>query len=147
MSVPKVVDPDKVMPFIAAGCEDLYASRMLIDAFNCGSQKLQVNHGVVSAGKGLPGSAHKGHDELYVILKGKALLEMDGEKYELKPGVVVFIPADTFHAIHNENGTEDLVLITVWPGQPAPGANEIYDVRKASWGTTYRELNENEPNA
>lgn len=142
MTTAKVVYPEKVKPFIAPGCEDLYTSRMLIDVFNCGSDKMQVNHGVVKAGKALPGGAHEGHDELYVILKGNASLEMDGKNYELKPGTVVFIPGNTFHAIHNENGTEDLELITVWPGQPAPGANEMYDMRKDAWGTTYREIDE-----
>ena len=147
MSLPKVVDPEKVMPFIAPGCEDLYTSRMLIDAYNCGSEKMQVNHGIVKAGKSLPGGVHEGHDELYVILKGNASLDMDGKNYELKPGTVVFIPGGTFHAIQNENSGEDLELITVWPGQPAPGANELYDLRKEAWGTTYREIDEEIKNA
>jgi len=137
---PKVVNPSNVEPFIAPGCEDLYTSRMLIDAFNCGSDKMQVNHGIVKVGKGLPGGAHEGHDELYLILKGNASLDLAGEDHELKPGTVVFIPGGTFHAIHNEDGSEDLELITVWPGQPAPGANEMYDMRQEAWGTTYREI-------
>jgi len=140
MSTPKVVNPEQVMPFIAPGCEDLYTSRMLIDTHNCGSEKMQVNHGVVRAGRSLPGGAHRGHDELYVVLKGNASLEMGGKTYELKPGTVVFIPGGTFHAIHNEDSSENLELVTVWPGQPAPGANEMYDMRKEAWGTTYREV-------
>jgi len=43
----KVIHPEDVMPFVAPGCEDLYTSRMLIDALNSGSEKLQVNHGIV----------------------------------------------------------------------------------------------------
>ena len=140
MAHAKVVHPEKVMPFIAPGCENLYTSRMLIDLFNCGSDKLQVNHGIVKAGKALPGAAHIGHDELYVILTGHAALDLAGEQYELKPGTVVFIPGGTFHAIHNENSTADLELITVWPGQPAKGANDMYDRRLEAWGTTYREV-------
>ncbi len=142
MLKPKVVHPEKVMPFIAPGCENLYTSRMLIDIFNCGSDKIQVNHGIVQAGKSMPGASHEGHDELYVILKGEASLDMAGEVYDLRPGTVVFIPGGTFHAIKNETGTEDLELITVWPGQPAPGVNELYDMRKEAWGTTYREIDE-----
>jgi mannose-6-phosphate isomerase-like protein (cupin superfamily) len=142
MAHAKVVHPEKVVPFIAPGCENLYSSRMLIDAFNCGSEKLQVNHGVVEAGKALPGAAHEGHDELYVILSGHAMLDLAGEMSELKPGTVVFIPGGTFHAIHNENSDNVLELITVWPGQPAKGANELYDMRQEAWGTTYREVDE-----
>lgn len=142
MSQAKVVYPEKVMPFIAPGCENLYSSRMMIDLFNCGSEKIQVNHGVVEPGKALPGAAHEGHDEVYVILKGHAMLDMAGEMYELKPGTVVFIPGDTFHAIHNEESKEALELVTVWAGQPAKGANELYDMRLEEWGTTYREADE-----
>ena len=138
----KVVHPENVMPFVAPGCEDLYTSRMLIDASNSGSDKLQVNHGIVKAGRSLPGGAHDGHDELYVILKGNATLDLGDDNFEIKPGSVVFIPGGTFHAIHNEHSAEDLELITVWPGQPAPGVNEIYDTRKSEWGTTYRESDE-----
>ena len=65
---------------------------------------------------------------------------MAGEHYDLKPGSVVFIPGGTFHALTNKSETEDFELITVWPGQPAPGANEMYDLRKEAWGTTYREI-------
>lgn len=142
MAHAKVVYPEKVMPFIASGCENIYTSRMLIDLFNCGSEKIQVNHGVVEPGKALPGAAHEGHDELYVILNGHAMLDLAGEMSELKPGTVVFIPGGTFHAIHNENSTETLELITVWAGQPAKGANEMYDMRQEAWGTTYREVDE-----
>jgi mannose-6-phosphate isomerase-like protein (cupin superfamily) len=142
MAHAKVVHPENVMPFIAPGCEDMYISRMLIDLFNCGSEKLQVNHGIVKAGKALPGAVHNGHDELYVILEGRAALDLDGELFELKPGTVVFIPGGTFHAICNENSASDLELITVWPGQPAKGANEMYDMRLESWGTSYRESDE-----
>jgi len=142
MAHAKVVYPEKVMPFIAPGCEDLYTSRMLIDLFNCGSDKLQVNHGIVKAGKALTGGAHEGHDELYVIIKGHASLDMAGDNYELRPGTVVYIPGGTFHAIHNENSADDLELVTVWAGQPAKGANEIYDMRQEAWGTTYREVDE-----
>ena len=143
----KVVHPEDVMPFVAPGCEDLYTSRMLIDALNSGSEKLQVNHGIVKAGRSLPGSAHDGHDELYVILKGNARLDLGNDNFEIKPGSVVFIPGGTFHAIHNEHSAEDLELITIWPGQPAPGVNEIYDMRKSEWGTTYRESDESADDA
>ena len=140
MAQAKVVRPEKVMPFIAPGCEGKYISRMLIDTYNCGSEKLQVNHGTVKLGQGLPGAVHEGHDELYIVLKGHANLNMAGEHYDLEAGSVVFIPGGTFHALTNKSKTEDFEFITVWPGLPEPGINEIYDMRKEAWGTTYREV-------
>lgn len=140
MAQAKVVYPEKVMPFIAPGSEGVYASRMLIDKYNCGSEKIQVNHGVVAKGKALAGAVHEGHDEVYIVLKGAGKLNLGGEMYDIRPGTVVFIPGGTFHAIHNEQGEEDLEIITVWAGIPAEGVNEMYDLRRKAWGTTYREI-------
>ncbi len=136
----KVVHPEKVMPFVAPGCEGIYDSRMLIDLFNCGSDQLQLNHGTIKAGKGLPGAAHEGHDEVYIVIKGQADLNLAGQHSALHPGSVVFIPGGTFHALTNASATEEFELITVWAGQPAKGVNELYDLRKEQWGTTYREV-------
>lgn len=135
-----VVKVDRVMPFSPPGAEDTYVSRMLIDASNAGSERLQINHGVVKAGRRLPGAAHPPpYDEIYYVLSGHAVLNMDGVDYDLEKDMVVFIPAGTFHALANKSRTEDFVIITVWPGTPEPGANEVYDLRKESWGTSYRE--------
>ena len=135
-----VVKVDRVMPFSPPGAEDTYVSRMLIDASNAGSERLQINHGVVKAGRRLPGAVHPPpYDEIYYVLSGHAVLNMDGVDYDLEKDMVVFIPAGTFHALTNKSGTEDFVILTVWPGTPEPGANEVYDLRKESWGTSYRE--------
>jgi len=135
-----VVNADRVMPFSPPGAEDTYVSKMLIDADNSGSERLQINHGVVKAGRSLPGAAHPApYDEIYYVLSGHAVLKMDDVDYELEKNMVVFIPAGTFHALTNTSETEDFEIVTVWPGTPEPGANEVYDLRKESWGTSYRE--------
>ena len=141
MSRGKVVKISKVMPFMVPG-EKGYVSRMLIDVFNSGSKKMQINHGTLKGGSFTPGGVHAGHDEMYIILSGSATLNLDNVEYDIEKGTVVFIPGDTFHALKNKSQTEDLEIITVWPGQPAPGANGIYDMRKEAWGTTYREIDE-----
>ena len=136
-----VVQVDKVMPFAPAEFKGEYVSRMLIDVFNSGSERLQVNHGLVTAGCGTPGAAHpEGYDELYIVMSGEAVLHMDGVDYDLEKGSVVFIPGGTMHGLTNKSDREDFEIMTIWPGQPEPGANEVYDMRKAAWGTTYREV-------
>ena len=136
-----VVNAGRVMPFSPPGAEDIYVSKMLLDKDNCGSQRLQVNHGVVKPGQSLPGAAHPApYDEIYYVLSGRATLRMDGEDYDLEKDSVVFIPAGTFHALTNESQTEEFVIVTIWPGTPEPGANEVYDTRKEAWGTSYREI-------
>ena len=123
--------------------DDAYISKMLIDRHNSGSERLQVNEGVVKAGCKLPGAAHsQPYDELYIAVSGEAILHMDGEDYDLKPGSVVFIPWGTFHALENKSRTEDFVLFTVWTQTPEPGGNEVYDMRLEAWGTSYRTAGE-----
>jgi len=41
-------------------------------------------------------SSHK-QDELYVVLKGKGVLLIDGSRYYFLPGDVLFVPAETDH--------------------------------------------------
>ena len=141
MKKPTVVKAEKVMPFSPPEFKGAYSSKMLIDAYNSGSDRLQVNHCVLKAGCSLPGAVHKSpYDEIYYVLRGKAVLSMDGVDYDLERDTVVFIPGGTFHALTNKSDTGDFVILTIWPGQPEPGVNEVYDMRKKAWGRTYREI-------
>jgi len=138
----KVVKIRKVMPFVPAGADDSYLSRMLIDAGSAGSQDMQLNHGTLKGGCFTPGAVHAGHDEIYIVLSGSARLNLDNVEYDIEKGSVVFIPGGTFHALANKSKTKDLEIITVWAGDPKPGANELFDLRKKAWGTTYREIDQ-----
>lgn len=136
-----VVKTHKVMPFVPPGGDGAYTSRMLLDVFNSGSEKLQLNHGTLKGGCSTGGATHPPpHDEVYIVMSGEAVLHMDDVDYDIEEGTVAFIPAGTFHALTNKSKTQDFVIITVWPGQPAPGANGVYDARKEAWGTTYKEI-------
>src|SRR5689334_6773108 len=48
-----------------------------------------------------------GHEELYVVLAGKATFTVDGDTFETVPGTVVFVrdPATKRTAVANEAGT------------------------------------------
>ena len=129
------------MPFIPSGFDGNYISRMLIDEFNSGSDKIQVNHGTLKGGGRTAGAVHKPpYDEIYIVLKGHAVLHMAGVDYDIKEGTVAFIPGGTFHSLENKSESENLEIITIWPGQAEPGVNEVYDMRKKEWGMTYREV-------
>ena len=136
-----VVKVNKVMPYSPPALQGIYVSKMLMDASNTGSERLQVNHAVLKAGCRLPGAVHPApYDEIYYVLSGEALLRMDDAEYDLDRDTVIFIPAGTFHALANKSTTEDFVFLTLWPGSPEPGVNEVYDGRKEAWGKTYREI-------
>jgi mannose-6-phosphate isomerase-like protein (cupin superfamily) len=143
MKKPTVVKVDRVMPFSPPEFEEAFASKMLIDMHNSGSDKLQINHCVLKAGCSLPGATHRTpYDEIYYVLSGIAVLRMDAADYDLEKDTIVFIPGGTFHALTNKSSSEDFVILTIWPGQPEPGVNEVYDLRKKAWGGTYREIDD-----
>ena len=55
--------------------------------------------------------------ELYHIVAGRGLMEIDGREFEVEKGTVVYIPGDAEHGIKNIGGAnEDLVWLYVFPG-------------------------------
>ena len=139
----KIVRVNKVKSFSPSDLSGIYTSKMLIDIENCGSERLQINHATLAAGCSIPGSAHKPpYDEVYYVLSGKAVLNLDGVEHEIVKDTVIFIPGGTIHSLTNESKTEDFVFLTIWPGTPEPGVNGIYDMRKKVWGKTYVEEGE-----
>lgn len=134
-----VVRVGEVMPFAPPEFKGHYSSKMLIDKSNSGSEKLQINHFTLKPGCRTEGAAHRApYDEVYYVLSGQAVLHMDGADYDIERDTVVFIPGGTMHSLTNKSETEDFVILTIWPLQPEPGVNGVYDLRKRTWGETFR---------
>ena len=133
------IRPSKVQPF---KCSDVYTSRMILDHTNSEAKKTHINQGILKAGGKLSGGVHgtpeQQHDETYIILKGHCKLNLDEETISLEPGDVVFIPGGTFHGLDNSEGSEDVVLFTIWAGVPPEGVNGAYDMRLKAWGESFR---------
>lgn len=55
---------------------------------------------------------HEEAENLYYILQGKGIVELDGVRHLVEPHVVVHIPPGVRHGIFN-TGLEDLVFIVV----------------------------------
>jgi len=139
-----LIRPSKVRPLYRG---EKYISRMLLDHTNSGTDKIHINHGIVPKGVSLyPASAHgtenDAFDEIYVILKGKCKLYIDGDILDLEPSDVVYIPSGVLHALDNTEGTEDTEILTVWAGVPPKGINDNYDLRLEQWGKTYMTVDE-----
>ena len=138
-----VINAKKVMGFSPTGNENNYISRLLIDDQSVGSRNLVMNHFTLLPGKSTsPGSHPSPFEEVYYILRGKGLLTLGGEKgvqYEVTADTAAYIPCDTVHELKNI-GEEPLVMLTMMPFLPTPGANGLYDERKKQWGTSYREV-------
>lgn len=57
-------------------------------------------------------------DEVYVVLEGTGVLDVEGKKVELREGHALFVPA---HAEHRFSGYESLSLLVIFERQ-APSA-------------------------
>jgi mannose-6-phosphate isomerase-like protein (cupin superfamily) len=56
--------------------------------------------------------SHEVAENLYYILRGKGIVELDGVRHLVEPGMVIHIPPGVRHGIFN-TGVEDLVFIVV----------------------------------
>ena len=55
---------------------------------------------------------HKVQEQVYHVLEGEGLMEIDGKRQVVRRHDVVFIPPGVEHALHN-TGFQDLVFIVV----------------------------------
>jgi mannose-6-phosphate isomerase-like protein (cupin superfamily) len=153
-----VLRADDVLPFQVPEAPH-YLSQEILSSANSGVHDSFLNRGTLRAHHALGGSAHPRHDEIYYVLTGRGTLRLGGDPhsgagaatYQVQEGTVVYIPANTFHAIANDSD-HDLIFLTIWPQATGPGDNGIHDARVAAWGTAFRlqdgrELNHSEQGA
>ena len=53
---------------------------------------------------------HRASEEIYVVVKGSGLLEVDGERRTVRPGDAILIPPGAWHTLEN-NGTSELRIL------------------------------------
>jgi len=71
-------------------------------------------------------------ENIYSVLKGKGIVELDGKRHLVSPGMTVFMPPGLGHAMLN-TGFEDLIFIAIAsPPQDMPRQEE--DCRGARKG-------------
>lgn len=139
-----ILRADDVLPFVHPE-EPGYQSQHVLGSEMTGTHDLLLNRGTVLAGKDLTGGSHPDNDEVYYILEGRAVVDLGGDPnsgegcltYRVEPGMVVFIPAGTFHRLRNAFD-KDLAILTIWPQPSTFGANGIHDQRMKEWGTAFR---------
>jgi mannose-6-phosphate isomerase-like protein (cupin superfamily) len=57
-------------------------------------------------------------DEVYIVLEGTGVLDVEGQKVELREGHALFVPA---HAEHRFSGYESLSLLVIFERAPPRG--------------------------
>jgi|TARA_B100000315_G_scaffold260559_1_gene322936 mannose-6-phosphate isomerase-like protein (cupin superfamily) len=139
-----VLRADDIEPFTHPK-EKYYHSQHVIGNENTGGHDLLINRGTLDAHRELAGGNHPDNDEIYYVVKGSSLVDLGGHRdtgdgcqtYELEEGMVVFIPAGTYHRLRNVTD-EEFIILAIWPQEAARGANGIHDLRVDTWGTGFR---------
>jgi mannose-6-phosphate isomerase-like protein (cupin superfamily) len=57
---------------------------------------------------------HKGNDQFFRFEAGKGRVEIDGNKYTVKDGDAVIIPAGAKHNVINTSATDELKMYTIY---------------------------------
>lgn len=83
---------------------------ILLDAAATGGQ-LTVGRFSVAKGEAPPYHKHTREDEVFMLIKGSALLWCDDEEMELTEGGIVFLPRNVPHGYRITSHTADLLMI------------------------------------
>jgi mannose-6-phosphate isomerase-like protein (cupin superfamily) len=109
------VGENEVTPYSPANHEGT-VNRRLIGRETVGSKNIEVLLGVLSGeGGGALPHMHPGIEQVCYMLQGRAVVEVDGQKRELRPGDACYFPADTFHTFTKVSEEPVRVLVMYTP--------------------------------
>lgn len=87
-------------------------SKLLVRPESCGSKSIDYRVSVYQPKAYVAPHRHRIQEQVYHVLEGEALMELDGERTVVRKDDVIFIPPGTEHAIYN-TGLTDLRFIVV----------------------------------
>lgn len=64
--------------------------------------------------------------EIYLILEGSGMVEVEGERHDVEPGSSVFVPGGASHCCEN-TGERDLLLAYVFPTRSIDEVEYVFD--------------------
>lgn len=87
-------------------------SKMLISPENSETKEIDFRISIYRPQGYVEPHTHVVAENIYYVIRGTGLVELDGEKHLVEPNTVVYAPPGVKHAIRN-TGFEDLVMIVV----------------------------------
>jgi mannose-6-phosphate isomerase-like protein (cupin superfamily) len=87
-------------------------SKMLVRPEPCGSKSLDYRVSVYQPKAYVAPHRHRIQEQIYHVLDGEGLMELEGERTIVRKDDVIFIPPGVEHAIYN-TGMTDLRFIVV----------------------------------
>jgi len=62
--------------------------------------------------------SHEKSEEIFYFLSGEGVFMLDGERFTIGPGTVVFVPPQTEHGIFNTGFADLVFVVTASPAEP-----------------------------
>ncbi len=87
-------------------------SKLLVRPESCGSKNIDYRVSVYQPRAYVEVHSHRIQEQVYHVLDGEALMEIEGERTVVRKDDVIFIPPGVKHAIYN-TGMTDLRFIVV----------------------------------
>ena len=87
-------------------------SKMLVRPENADTKLLDFRISCYQPMDHVEPHAHKVQEQVYHVLEGEGMMELDGERNVVRSGNVIFIPPGVNHAIYN-TGVVDLVFLVI----------------------------------
>ncbi len=87
-------------------------SKMLVRPETAGSRLIDFRISTYQPMSYVENHAHKVQEQIYHVLEGEGLMELDSERRVVRAGDFIFIPPGVKHAIHN-TGRTDLTFFVV----------------------------------
>lgn len=87
-------------------------SKLLVRPENSGTKYFDFRISVYQPDGKVSPHSHKVQETIWYIIKGVGVVVLDGKRYLIEPGMVIYIPAGVEHSIIN-TGTEDLMFSIV----------------------------------
>lgn len=104
-----IIDPADVDPISMR--DGRITSRRLVTLRKDGSDKMSFHVNTVQAGNRSTDVVYPEMDEINYMVRGTATVTFDGERHEVREGMVWNIPAGCRYGLEND---EDIVLISVF---------------------------------
>ncbi len=111
----RVIDATTVDWIEPPGHEGSY-SKLLVNPENSETQYLDVRVSITRPQGAIEPHSHAEAENVYYVIQGTGVIDLDGVRQLVRPGIAVFIAPGVRHALYN-TGFENLV--TLFVGCPA----------------------------
>ena len=78
--------------------------------------KLVLSSTLLEPNMSTSGHFHNGQEEVYFFVSGEGEMELNSDRFKVKPGDVVNIEDGVFHRVFNTNSNQQLYFVCVFDG-------------------------------